>query len=39
MEGHLEAIVNLLKWILIVLTYGQAFSIIFEIKKERQIKK
>ena len=39
MEGHLETIVNLLKWILIVLMWGQAFSIIFEIKKERQIKK
>ena len=39
MEGHLEAIVNLLKWIIVILIYGQAFSIIFEIKRERQIKK
>ena len=36
MEGHLEAIVNLLKWILIVLIYGQATSIIFEIRRQRR---
>lgn len=39
MEGHLEAIVNLLKWIIIILIYGQAMSAILEFRRQRQIKK
>lgn len=39
MEGHLEAIVNLLKAIFLILVYGQATSIILEIRRQRQIKK
>ena len=35
MEGHLEAIVNLLKWIIVILIYGQATSIILEIRRNR----
>ena len=35
MEGHLEAIVNLLKWILIALICGQGLSMIREIWRDR----
>lgn len=35
MENHLIAIVHLLKIILITLVWGQAVSIIFEIRREK----
>ena len=36
MENHLEAIVNLLKWIIVILIYGQAISAILEIRRNRR---